>query len=713
MSLTHSVLLRERFMTNGRLYSRSLVGAASAISITVPHALGLGLIAFAPIADQGLVSAMALWSAALPAVLMALVAGAKGVVHAPSSVVALLFGEMLSLVMRFGADQGITVEQGLAVTGAFVCLSFALQWLIGRAGLASLSRFLPISVIQGFSAGVGISLMVTQLRNALGAGTWRWSGTLAWSLGAAALVGLLSMLLQRRWPRFPSLLLALVASAALLLAIAPAGQLPQVLVSSSPALPPLPDWLHAPWLVVLERVGPQLMSLALLMALVNALEVLVFYQEIETVHGVRTPAGARLMRSSPWSALTALLGMIPASASPSRSRTALQYTIAPTAQVDRWHAGIMVTVAATGHLWLGWLPTACLAGALLMAGAKMIPDNMLRLERSAAVRSSFWQSWLVAVFFAFMGGAMALIAGLIVATTDLLRTSGRHAIRRMHLGGHLRSRHVRRTEVERWLAGRMADSAVFELQGIVSFGVAALVVDQILHNLGRHRFVIVEASRVPAWDDTGYARLLAMSRELESQGVTVVASGMRRSAQGQLDGMRHFEDLDHALEWVEDQVLRDCPAELLAPDAFQSPLGELGEGLPAEVRTTLVAQMRMTTFAPGELIFEAGDSGRTMMLVQTGDVTLSATSDARKRLRLSVIGPGMFFGEMAFLNGVGRTAFAHAGMSGAVVWSLDWEVFQAWTRSYPDHALAFMNHLAQLFIRRFMNTSQELRAALA
>ena len=61
--------------------------ALSAAAVTVPHAVGLGLIAFAPLAAAsggtlGLAS-LALWSAALPGAVLTVLAPRRGVVYAP------------------------------------------------------------------------------------------------------------------------------------------------------------------------------------------------------------------------------------------------------------------------------------------------------------------------------------------------------------------------------------------------------------------------------------------------------------------------------------------------------------------------------------------------------------------------------------------------------------------------------------------------------
>ncbi len=692
--------------------ARPVVGALAALAVTLPHALGLGLLAFVSVSPQWNAGALALWSAALPGALMTVLVRGRGVVYAPSTAVALLFGGMLALVVRAGADAGITPAQALAVTGAFVSLGFVFQWLIGRSGLAGLSRFLPVSVTQGFSAGVGLSLVLSQWHGGLGAGHWVWGDVLGWHVGVALAVLLVSQVLQRLWPRFPSLLVAVVGVALPLWWWAPHAPLNMAATLHGLQLPPWPDWLDAPWWPVLREAGFPLLSLSVLMGVVNGLEVLVFHQQLETEHGVRNRPDRVLMRESAVCVACALLGLIPASTSSSRSRTALAYTGEPTWRVGQWHALALLLLAGTGHLWLHVVPVAALAGALLVAGWRMVPPAMWQRPEVGPSRESWWLAWVVALVFAASGGAMALVAGLTVSTLVLLRTSAAHAIRRKHLAGGLRSRHVRRAEVEAWLAPRMAKVAVFELQGIVSFGVAAWVVDQVHRDLDGHRCVILDTARVPSWDETGYARFRWLAHDLHTRGIALLLSGVHGHHQDALDDLRTCPDLDRALEWAEDQLLRDCPPALMVSDPPTSRLGDLGEGMASDARLALEALMVFRTVAAGVPIIRAGEVDRRLMLVQSGSVALSTSARADAGLRLAVIGPDMVLGEMAFLNGIPRTAYAHAGPAGAELGAIEWGAFLGWSAAHPEAALTFMTALARMGIRRLGSTSQELRIAM-
>jgi len=692
--------------------NQPIVGATAALSVSIPHAIGLGLLAFAPLAYLGSASALALWSAALPGALLTLLARSKGVIYGPSTAVALLFGGMLSLVVGAGAAVSISAAQALAITGVFAALGFVLQAVIAWSGLARLARFIPVAVTQGFAAGVGLSLIVAQIKGLHYISGGQWGALLGWHAAIALAVVALSLVLQRLWPRFPTLLLAVILVALPWLLWAPGVELSMAAEEAVFLLPIVPDWWAAPWWLVLDRVGFQLASLALLMAVVNSLEVLVYHQQLEHEHGQHSPPGLVLGREGWVGAGCALLGLIPASTSLSRSRIALFYTGTPSRRAGQWHALGLIGVAVSGFLWLPWVPMAVLMGALLIAGVRMIPPSLWELFSVREGRSSRVQAWVVALVFVGSSGALALLAGLLVATLDLLRASGAHAIRRVHLEGKLRSRHVRGPQDESWLAPRMATVAVFELQGIVSFGVAAQVVEQVHSQLNGHRCVILDASRVPSWDETGCLRLIALAHELHEKGVALLLCGVRGLAAQRMAGLHTRTDLDRALEWAEEQILANRPPELQAQPEQASMLGELGAELTAAQCAALQALMRSLRFAPGEVIIRQGDLDRTLLWVQAGTVTLSTSEVPDQGVRLSVIGAGSVFGEMAFLNGMARTAFAHAGSAGALLNTLSWEQFQAWRQSDPEGALLFVTALARMGIRRLGATSRELRAAM-
>lgn len=694
--------------------ARTPLAAVSAAAVTIPHAIGLGLLAFAPFSGVLPVGAMALWSAALPGAIAALLAHRPGVVHAPTTVVALLYAAIVSTLAEAGRELGMSGPQVLAAAGATAAAGFGLQWLIGAMRLASIARFLPISVMHGFAAGVGLSMIFGQVRQGFGMGGLHWNGLLGLQAVAAGAVVLIALLANRLWPRLPGLLPGAVLATVLLWLTGLAGAMPAAAPSAAFVLPPLPDYAGVPWLVLLQRHGMHLLSLSALMAVVNSLDVLVFNQEMDLEHGLRADPNRALRRESLIGVLCGFAGLIPASTSASRTRIVLSQGGGSSVTAGFTHALVLLAVALTGHLWLHWVPLACLGGALLLAGYTQIPALMWSRAYASAAPASWSQSWLVAIVFSTAGGAGALVAGLVVATFVLLHASANTAVRRWHLDGQMRSRRLRRAASEAWLAPRMNRVAVVELQGVMSFGVAAHMAEQVRELLKPHHDrVIIDVHRVAAWDVTALVQVKALGRELRLQGRHLALASIDPRSQAQVAlGVPVFADLDRALEWAEAAILDERPLQDRARSEDLDWLGELGGGIRPAAKAGMEPMLQRIDLQPDECLFRSGDEGRALFVVERGLVTLATAWPPSDGMRLASIGRGMPFGEMAFLNGMPRTACAGAEGEGVQVVRLDLPQFEQWARAHPDDAMVFMRNLALVGTTRLAATTRQLREVL-
>jgi Protein kinase domain/Cyclic nucleotide-binding domain len=141
-------------------------------------------------------------------------------------------------------------------------------------------------------------------------------------------------------------------------------------------------------------------------------------------------------------------------------------------------------------------------------------------------------------------------------------------------------------------------------------------------------------------------------------------------------------------------------------------LGQAGEGLEPAARAALHSKLRDQVVPANALVFSAGDVDRDLMIVQSGHIMLATSWPAQTGLELALMGPGMAFGEVAFLNGMARTAFAGAEGGPVELMRLSRADFDAWALDYPRDALVFMGNLAQMGTWRLGATTQQLRAAL-
>jgi uncharacterized membrane protein len=123
------------------------------------------------------------------------------------------------------------------------------------------------------------------------------------------------------------------------------------------------------------------------------------------------------------------------------------------------------------------------------------------------------------------------------------------------------------------------------------------------------------------------------------------------------------------------------------PDLLRDiPLFQL---LDDEERAALAAEMDQEHYLKGQLIYEQGDKGGTMSLVQSGRVELFLHDKQGERVPLEVIEPGGLFGELSLLDNRDRSASAKA-LEETDLLIVDRDDLRLLIKSHPDAAIDIM-----------------------
>ncbi len=121
----------------------------------------------------------------------------------------------------------------------------------------------------------------------------------------------------------------------------------------------------------------------------------------------------------------------------------------------------------------------------------------------------------------------------------------------------------------------------------------------------------------------------------------------------------------------------------------------------------LARYTRLETFTHNQPIFRQDDSGSTMMAVISGLVRISRLSVASKEVVFSILSPGMFFGEIALLDGGARSANATAlGATELIV--LHRRDFMPFLKHNPGVAIGMLEVLCQ----RIRRTDEQVEDSL-
>lgn len=131
--------------------------------------------------------------------------------------------------------------------------------------------------------------------------------------------------------------------------------------------------------------------------------------------------------------------------------------------------------------------------------------------------------------------------------------------------------------------------------------------------------------------------------------------------------------------------------------------GELGH---------MVQVLHARTYRPGEVVFVEGDIGRALFILESGSVELTRRGPGGEAMPLYTMKPGEWFGEMALLESLPRSATATAAETSRLH-LLYRTKLEALLLSRPRIGVTIMGHLARLLSTRLRRATGELTASNA
>jgi uncharacterized membrane protein len=131
-------------------------------------------------------------------------------------------------------------------------------------------------------------------------------------------------------------------------------------------------------------------------------------------------------------------------------------------------------------------------------------------------------------------------------------------------------------------------------------------------------------------------------------------------------------------------------------------------GLTDEDLQHLAGALVERRFAAGTMIFDMGDEGSEMYIVESGDVNIHLPGDASRRISLKDLAAGEFFGELALFDAKPRSASALA-TTDAVLLELSRRTLEDYLEERPRAAMAILRTMGERL--RETNTLLSARAA--
>jgi len=723
----------------------NVVGGMLAAVVTLPMAMGLGALAFAPLgadfATQGVLAG--LYAAGFLG-LVALMMGARGVaIYAPRSLVSFMIASVVADIVVGAKWLPHDRQSMVAALFLLLLMAGAFQLAFGMARLARVVKFIPTPVMAGFQNAAAITIVVTQVHVLAGLASrpsWgEWPAALAdarpLSLAVAAATLLVAFQGGRITKRVPPLVMALAAGTALYYAFDLLGlgaHLGPTLGRIPSAIPDghvFSDMVGLSLLPGFSAALPTLVAGAASIALVASLDVLISAKIVENLSKRRGNATQELISIGAANIVAPILGGIAGSISLASTTTAMKGGARNSLGLLVHALLFLVLVPLLGTL-LGHIPRVVVAALLVNAGIQLVDRWTLQLLRKVGRRGAVhWPSIsvdllvIVVVAAVALSGAIlaAVLIGVAVAVIVFTLRMSRGVIRREQYGDVVQSRRARASGDAALLVRHGRAILAIELEGPLFFGSAEALHNRVDTAIAEGvRYIILDTGRVTELDSTGASILLQAEEKLRSTPCRLMLSGVdARPELGVLmagHGVtqsfaagRMFPDLDRALEW--------CENDLLASQRSLPSSGELAferldlvAGMDAAEREALRGAVARCEYRAGETVFRQGEAGEALYIIARGSASVRLELRGSGDRRLMTFSQGTFFGEMALLDRETRSATITADEP-LVCYVLQQAAFERLAREHPLAGLALLTNLGRalsLRMRRANRTMLEL-----
>ena len=724
-----------------------LFGGLVSAALAIPLAVGYGMFAFGALGDSYFAyGALAgLYAATIVGIVCVVLGDGTTTVYAPRVTTTFFLGALLYQLVHSDAEilRGGNTHVVILSFFVIILLGGAFQALFGLVRLGTLIRFTPHPVMAGVQNAAAALLFLVQLGNVCGfdrnipftAVAQHLAEVKPLSLGVALVTFIVMWKARVITKKIPPLLVGLGIGTAIYFVLIQAGlslQLGPVIGMPSAVESPTPyKILSAPiHFGDFAALLPHIVAGALALSVVAAIDALLCAKLITPLGAPRVDGNRLLIRLGIGNFLSACVGGITSGLNIGPSIANRTFG-AKTSLSVLINAGILLLVSGVLFPVISYLPRVVLSATIMVIAVQHIDPWSIDLVRRIRAKVSRRRGpmlldllvvTVVAILSVTINIVVAVFLGIVIAIALLLARMSHSNIRRMYRCDTIHSRKVRAPDEAALLETGGAGILVLELQGVLFFGSAETLSDDIerLSATGT-RAIILDLRRVTEIDTTG-ARILtdiqlSLARKNQRLGLAMTRSSenaARLSEAGIIDAIGTdcvFEDIDRAMQWAEDDLLR-AEAKDFKDDEIPLARVDLLSTLTSAEIETFKSHTRHATYTRGKIIFREGDPGKELFIVTRGRVSAYIGQSGGGDIRLVTFAPGTVFGELAILDAGPRSASVIAD-DDVICYVLSGEQFAALAGDAPAVAIKLLAGLGRELsgrLRRANRTISQLES---
>lgn len=519
-------------------FRRDCIAALTVAVVSIPLAMAFAI-------ASGVSPAQGLYTAIVAGFFVSLLGGSRYQIGGPTGAFIII---ILGVLQQHGFD-------GLLVT---MIMAGLILIIAGFLRLGTYIKYIPYPVVTGFTAGIGVILISTQIKDLFGLSLevpapflQKWLtyfknfDTLNWFTVLISIVAFVSiMLMKKRWPKSPFYLASVILSTLLVVIFS----LPVDTIGSK--FGEVPHFLPAPSLPDFDLSTLfSLMPSAFTIAFLAGIESLLSAKVVDGMSGDNHNPNAELIAQGTANIASACFMGLPATGA--IARTATNYKAGAYSPM----AGILHTVFILLFMLAlasvaGFIPLACLSVVMIIIGWNMLSlDKMIKLMKAPrGDRNTLIVTFLLTVLVDLN---TAISVGFIMAAVIFMhRMSNQIAI-------------ANDDKLSKEKTGGQNISDNLSHQGIVAFRVSGPLffggvseISQFFAQLKTPpRILILRMGQVPMVDASGANLIAEFVKKLKKQGTKVIICNIKKQPREVL----HTALLQEHINWKTLSVAKDFP----------------------------------------------------------------------------------------------------------------------------------------------------------
>jgi SulP family sulfate permease len=723
-----------RFGPGIRTALNDVLGGSAASVLTVTYGLSYSLLIFAgplaPYLSYGVAATFI--SSAILAAVIALGSSLPFAIAGPETSTAAMTGILASsLVERMAAVDPsapllapVLITLGLAgiATGITLC-GFGMTQM-GRA-----IRYVPYPVVGGFLGATGCLILLGAIRVTTGqrlqfATLDRFANILTVSELAAACA--MALILYLIWHRsrtsfgLPAILIGGIAAAHVAFWLTGVSSAEQQAWGWTFQAPPHVSFMlpwsvngieRYPWHILPDMIG-DLIAVIFVSAtstLFNTTGIEVATRREADLERELNVTGLANMLSGTFGGYTGCISV---------SRSILSFNCGGNGRLSGLTvAAISLLMLAVAPVLLGYTPKFVLGGLLIYLGADLLHKWIIESRRRLSVLE-YLSLLAIAVIIVQWGFIAGILIGVVIGcTTFALSASRVDSIKFSFDGSEYRSSLDRSRDDQAVLSAHGGKIQGLNLQSYLFFGSANRLFQHVKALLARHaecRFLIFDFNLVTGIDSSAAYSFAQIKRIAQERGVKLVlvhvpaaAEKTLRSSEFITNEVKIFPELDHALEWCENEIiaqhkgLEQQGASLC--DWFTEILGTERDV------TELIHRCQRIEVNAGDIIVRAGDAADSMHFVLDGRVGIMVPAEGGRTRRVRSLGRYTTIGEMGLVSRAPRSATIQAEMA-STLYVLGAEQFEALKADDPTLSQKLLTYFVSVMAERLTFANRTITA---